>query len=302
MKKTQCIYLLLLFNFIVWTSPLSAQTTVLNYQSIPSYSAATCFFNSPPGPVNPKAIGGLNHYGIVGGVDYTGNEFSLGTDATGGGTGFGIFHSFNQNYKYTIKVEAKATAASLTFLWALNSARQAVPSSCSPGFASIIISGASATSSFASIAGSYTEYTLISNFVPATANVTYLLMSAYNTVASIGAVQVRKVTIIATPLCKPVAITSATPLGGLQVQIAFNTPAFTLPITQYDVYMVRYTIIPGFPPIIVPISPHTFPNVGSTSPVTVTLPTAGNYTVTIRSVCSGTGETVNSNTLNVVVN
>jgi hypothetical protein len=280
--KRHFILVLFTFNFITIKS--FAQTTIFSYSGLPNQAPISCFFNNFPGPTNPVTIGGYSHYGIVGGVDYSGNEFVLNANNNGGGSGFGIYFGFNQNYKYTISANLRASSGTMKWLWATNQYRQGIPASCAPGFPNSIISSADATSSITSIPQSYSNYTLISNYTPSAPNINYLLMTAYNTVGSIGNTQVQSITINSTPLCKAPTITNAVAIGGNQIQVFFAPPAFNTPINNYKIRAARYSLL-GFPPVPVISNIYNFNNVGVTSPVTITVPLSGNYFINVISVC-----------------
>lgn len=299
MRKIPFAYWCIL-PFILFYLQASSQVTTFSYQNIPSYIPPfTCFFNTPPGPTNPVSIGGYNHYGIVGGVDYTGSEFVLNADNTGGGSGFGIYFGFSQNYQYTIKATAKASASTMKLLWAINPYRQAVPASCSPGFPNIITQAADATSSITNLTASYVESTLVQNYVPSAATVNYLLLSDYNTVGTIGNVQIQTITI--TAACRPPVLNSVTALGGGQAQIAFTHPAGNTGVNNFNVIATRYDIVYTPFPIFIPVEIKVISNVGLVSPVTVNLITPGSYIISLQSACSS-GQTSLSNSVSATIN
>lgn len=289
--------LLLCLNLI----KVHAQTTTLSYVNIPNFSPTNCFFNSPPGPASPLTIGGLSHYGIVGGVDYTGSSFSLSANTAGSGSGFGIYYNLTTNYKYTITVRARASSGSMRLLWALNSVRTAIPSSCQPGFPNIITQGAVQTAQITNMPNTYADYTLVSDYVPANNNIKYILFSDYYSGGGIGNVEIQTVTITAVPICYAPTLNDAVVLGNGQVQVAYTPPAFTGAITQYNVHMNRYEIILNPFPIIMPTQDNfTFTNVGA-SPVTFTVQPTGMYSIWMESVCP-TSTNVRSNSLSRTVN
>lgn len=278
-----------------------AQTTTLSYVNIPNFPVGNCLFNSPPGPGSPLTIGGLSHYGIVGGVDYTGSSFSLPANTSGSGSGFGIYYNLNTNYKYTITVRARASSGSMILLWALNQYRTATPSSCSPGFPNIITQNATQTAQITNIGTGYTDYAIVTDYTPANNNINYILFSDYYSGGGVGTVEIESVIIKAVPICKAVTLNDAVVLGSNQVQVVYTPPAFTGAITQYDVRMVRFEIIYNPFPIIIPTSDNfVFPNVGP-SPVTFTVQPTGLYSIWVQSVCP-TSSNVNSNSLSRTIN
>lgn len=148
----------------------------------------------------------------------------------------------------------------------------------------------------------YADYTIVDNYTPpANADIKYILFSAYNNDPVIGRADIQSVTITATPICFAPTLNNAVVLGGAQVQIQYTPPAFTAPITQYDVKMNRFDIIYSGPvPILVPTADnYTFTNVPA-SPTTVTVPKTGYYAISMQSVCP-TGN-VRSNSLSRTVN
>jgi hypothetical protein len=183
----------------------------------------------------------------------------------------------------------------------LNQFRSAIPASCTPAFPNIITQNATVTASITNMGTGYADYTLVDNYTPANDNIHYILFSAYNGDAAIGSAQIQSVTITATPICYAPTLNNAVVLGGGQVQVQYTPPAFTTPISQFDVRMNRYDIIFSGPiPIIVPTADNfTFTNVGP-SPVTVTVPVTGMYSIWMQSVCP-TGS-VRSNALSRTVN
>ncbi len=278
-----------------------AQTTTLSYVGIPNYFPTNCLFNTPPGPTNPYLIGGLNHYAIVGGVDYTGSSLSLPANTSGSGSGFGIWYPLNTNYKYTITVRAKASSTSMILIWALNQFRTATPSSCTPGFPNIITQNATKTEQITQMGSSYVDYTLVSDYTPPNNNIKYLLFSDYFSGGGIGTVEIQTVTLTAIPICYAPTVNDAVVMGGGQVQVTYTPPAFTGAITQYDLYMNRYEIIYVPFPVVIPTQDNfAFPNVGS-SPVTVTVQPPGMYSIWMQSVCP-TSTNVRSNSLSRTVN
>ena len=278
-----------------------AQTTTLSYVNIPNLSPFNCLFNSPPGPSGPITIGGLSHYGIVGGVDYTGSSFSLPANTSGSGSGFGIYYNLNTNYKYTITVRARASATQMILLWALNQYRTGQPASCSPGFPNIITQNATQTAQITNMPNSYTDYTLVTDYTPANNNINYILFSDYYSGGGVGTVEIESVIIKAVPICKAATLNDAIPLGNNQVQVVYTPPAFTGAITQYNVRMVRFEIIYNPFPIIIPTTDNfVFTNVAP-SPVTFTVQPTGLWSISVQSVCP-TSTNVNSNALSKTIN
>lgn len=278
-----------------------AQTTTLSYVNIPNIPVGNCLFNSPPGPNAPLTIGGLSHYGIVGGVDYTGSSFSLPANTLGSGSGFGIYYNLNTNYKYTITVRARASSDQMILLWALNQSRSAIPTSCTPGFPNIITQGAAQTNQITGMGTGYVDYAIVTDYTPANNNINYILFSDYYSGGGVGAVEIESVIIKAVPICKAATLNDAVPLGSNQVQVTYSPPAFTAAITQYDVRMIRFEIIYTPFPVIRPTSDFRhFPNV-SPSPVTFTVNPAGLWSIWVESVCP-TSSNVNSNALSKTIN
>lgn len=265
----------------------SQTTTTFSYQNISSYLPGTCFFNNPPGPNGPFLIGGKNHYGIVGGVDYSGNEFVLNANNSGQGSGFGIYYGFKQNYSYDVAVTVSASSTSMVLLWAINQYRTAVPASCSPGFAPIITQSASLTSSQTNIGSTYSTFTIIGNFSPSAANINYLLLSAYNNASSIGNVKIKSVTITEYPPCYPATVTGVQKISANDIKVTFTPgsgPA-QLTITNNEAYILHYYYHPPFGQIQFR-DENDFGNVGTASPITLHYPyplvTGQNDTYIIR--------------------
>jgi hypothetical protein len=293
MKSLKLLCILLALNAV--TARGYSQVTTIDYTTV-TFSPITCLLYIPPGPTNPTNILGFNHYGIIGGIDFTGAEMVMNGDNIGGGCGYGIGYSFDQNYQYKIVVRAKASAASMIYLWATNKFRSVTPTSCSPGFPNIIIGSATTYSSITGLTTSHADYTLVDKYVPPEANVNYFQMSAYNTVGSVGNVQVQKITI--TKSCKPAVVNSVTPLGSNQAQIAFTHPNGGIGVGDYTVRLVAMIFVGPFPII---TGVYTYPNVGTSSPVTVTAPGPGYYSVSLESLCTS-GTTSFSNAVGVTIN
>lgn len=204
-------YFLWLIAIIITTQSLSQTTTVISYQNIAGgYLTGPCFFNIPPGPTAPISIGGFDHYGIVGGVYYSGNEFQLNTSPNGNGTAFGIYYPFSKFYKYRIVVTAKATSPypSPTLQVVTNSVRTSIPSSCSPAFATIITQGADLSTNNYITSYNYADYLIADNYTPTTDDITYLLLGNFptsyvniNGVLYGGTTNIQTITITATLIC-----------------------------------------------------------------------------------------------------
>lgn len=279
-----CGFLLVFLN-----TQAQITTTTINYQ-FPT--ASTCFLNIPPGPSSPTLIGGLNHYAVTGGVDRTVNEIILNAGLTGSTTSFGIYYPFQQNYKYTISVQAMASSSTIKLAYSTSTARCGTSSSCSPG-PYIIGCSADIFNSITNISNSsYTTYTLLNDYTPAStwvgaSQLNYFLIGAFNSVNSIGTLKIKSI-IITRKACSPPVINSVTALGNRKFQMSFTPPpnspgnTYNLTASYLDLLFVGGSVI------IIPIF-YSFPNIGSLSPVTITLPPNAVvpkvYTIRLNSGC-----------------
>ncbi len=235
-------YTLLLILVSILSLKVFSQNTVISYQGIPSTVPTACFFNNPSPSI---AIGGFPHVGVVGGVEYTGNEFELLADVSGQGTGFGIYYGFQTGYKYKVVATAKSTSPTVKLQCTTNSSRTNIPSSCSPGFPNYILSGQDKNGSVTSMNNTFTDYTLLDNYQPSQSGINYLLFSNYNTATnppSNTSTSINKIQILTNGCRIPTSSNYGfIPYGAGNMKVQFTPPTGSIvPITSYTVRVLRF--------------------------------------------------------------